>query len=84
MVTLQGTKAPITKPQSIIEFVKRMNHRFRVPDFNSPLDSAQLTLPAGYSPPMPMPTCTKNVKTFGERGEGHLRNLRRTAMRSGC
>lgn len=47
---LHGTKAPNTKPQSIMEFVNRMNHRFRVPLLSSPLDSAQPTLPAGYSP----------------------------------
>lgn len=47
---LHGTKAPMTKPQSIIVFVKRMNHLLREPDLSSPLDSAQLTLPAGYSP----------------------------------
>lgn len=57
---LQGTKAPITKPQSIIEFVKRMNHLLRVPDFSSPLDSAQLTLPAGYSPIYTV--CTNSIQ----------------------
>ena len=47
---LQGTKAPKTNPQSIMEFVNKMNHLFRVPLLSSPLDSAQPTLPAGYSP----------------------------------
>jgi hypothetical protein len=43
--------------QSIMVLVKRMNHVLRVPDLSSPVDSAQPTLPAGYSPPMPIPTC---------------------------
>jgi len=51
-----GTKAPITKPQSMATFVNIMNHRFRVPLFNSPVASEQATEPAGYSPPMPIPT----------------------------
>lgn len=46
----QGTKAPKTKPRSIMLLVKRMNQRLRVPLLSSPLDSAQPTLPAGYSP----------------------------------
>ena len=49
-------KAPMTKPQSIITFVNRINHRFRVPDFSSPVASEHATLPAGYSPPIPIPT----------------------------
>jgi len=42
--------------QSIMVLVKRMNQVFLVPDLSSPVDSAQPTLPAGYSPPMPIPT----------------------------
>lgn len=45
--------------QSIIVLVKMMNHMLRVPDFSSLVDSAQPTLPAGYSPPIPMPTYPK-------------------------
>lgn len=45
-----ATRDPATKPRSICTFVKRMNHRLRVPAFISPEDSAQPTLPAGYSP----------------------------------
>lgn len=65
----------MTKPQSIIVLVKRMNQRLRVPDFMSPLASAQPTLPAGYSPAThelhsmtiflnipPIPTPTKNLQ----------------------
>lgn len=51
-----GTKAPITKPQSIMTLVNRMNHLFLVPLFNSPVASLQATEPAGYSPPIPIPT----------------------------
>jgi hypothetical protein len=36
--------------------VNMMNHMFRDPDLSSPDASAALTLPAGYSPPMPTPT----------------------------
>lgn len=42
--------------QSIMVLVNMMNHRFREPDLSSPVDSAAPTLPAGYSPPMPIPT----------------------------
>jgi len=45
--------------QSIMLLVKRMNHMFLLPDLSSPVDSAHPTLPAGYSPPMPMPTCAR-------------------------
>lgn len=47
--------------QSIIVLVNMMNHRFREPDLSSPVDSAAPTLPAGYSPPMPMPTFQDDV-----------------------
>lgn len=42
--------------QSIIVLVNMTNQKLRVPLFSSPVDSAQPTLPAGYSPPMPIPT----------------------------
>ena len=43
--------------------VKRMNHMFLVPDLSSLVDSAAPTLPAGYSPPIPMPTYQVPVST---------------------
>src|ERR1700722_9787510 len=36
-------------------FVNMMNQKFRVPDLSSPDASAADTLPAGYSPPIPIP-----------------------------
>jgi len=36
--------------------VNIMNQRFLDPCLSSPVDSAQPTDPAGYSPPIPMPT----------------------------
>jgi len=42
--------------QSIMEFVNKMNHMFLEPALSSPVDSAHPTEPAGYSPPIPMPT----------------------------
>lgn len=52
----QGVDQKKVLTQSIMVFVKRMNHMFLVPDLSSLVDSAAPTLPAGYSPPMPMPT----------------------------
>jgi hypothetical protein len=46
--------AAMRKARSICTFVKRMNHLLRDPSLSSPVDSAQPTLPAGYSPPMPI------------------------------
>jgi hypothetical protein len=51
--TTVATMAEMKKARSIWTFVKRMNHLLRVPCLSSPVDSAQPTLPAGYSPPMP-------------------------------
>ena len=45
-----GTKFAMTKPKSIWTFVNMINQRFLCPSFNSPVLSAQATLPAGYSP----------------------------------
>lgn len=53
--TTVATIALMKKARSICTLVKRMNHLLRVPSLSSPVDSAQPTLPAGYSPPMP--TC---------------------------
>lgn len=69
--------------------VKRMNQRLRVPDLSSALASEQPTEPAGYSPPMPMPTLGLGrirmlvisdillVKGFGD----HYRTARSAALR---
>jgi hypothetical protein len=48
-----ATIAEMKNARSICTFVKRMNHLLRVPSLSSPVDSAQPTEPAGYSPPMP-------------------------------
>ena len=56
-----GTNAPMTKPQSIATLVNIMNHIFLVPDLTSPDASAAATLPAGYSPPIPIPTRKRNA-----------------------
>ena len=45
-----GTRLAATKPKSICTVVNMMNQRFRWPSLSSPVDSAQATLPAGYSP----------------------------------
>jgi hypothetical protein len=49
-------KAMPVLTQSIAVLVNMINQRFLVPFFNSPVDSAAPTLPAGYSPPIPIPT----------------------------
>lgn len=51
--TTVATIALMKKARSICTLVKRINHLFRVPSLSSPVDSAQPTLPAGYSPPIP-------------------------------
>lgn len=51
--TTVAAMAEMKNPRSICTFVKRMNHLLRVPSLSSPVDSAQPTEPAGYSPPMP-------------------------------
>lgn len=53
---IYGTNAPMTNPQSIATLVNKINQVFLVPVFTSPDASAAATLPAGYSPPMPIPT----------------------------
>jgi hypothetical protein len=59
----------MVQTQSIIVLVNRMNHVFLVPDFSSLVDSAHPTLPAGYSPPMPMPTCNA-IRLVGKHEVG--------------
>lgn len=83
--SVQGIKAPMTKPTSIMEFVNRMNQRLRVPRLSSPVDSAQPTLPAGYSP-----VRTKLAGKFDEAAStgriAHLqcRYRRRNARQPAC
>ena len=52
-MTMVATMAATKNAISIWTLVKRMNHLLRLPDLSSPVDSAQPTEPAGYSPPMP-------------------------------
>ena len=48
--TIMGASEEATNPMSIWTLVNMMNHLFLWPSFNSPVLSAQATLPAGYSP----------------------------------
>ena len=48
--TIMGASEEATNPMSIWTLVNIMNHLFLWPSFNSPVLSAQATLPAGYSP----------------------------------
>lgn len=59
--------------------VNKMNHRLRVPFLSSPLDSAQPTLPAGYSPAAcqlrhPTTPCHSQAFHAYERGERRTAN----------
>ena len=65
---MSGSKCIKLSLQSIITFVNMMNHRLRVPLFNSPVDSEQATDPAGYSPPIPYYTRSAlNLNLGGSR-----------------
>ena len=52
--TTVATMAEMKNARSICTLVNKMNHLFLEPSFRSPVFSAHPTLPAGYSPPIPL------------------------------